>query len=246
MSATTTTASTFKFVRRRGFEIRPHKPISYLQFPSSNLAAPAGFVSMKAVRKSMTESVKTSAFGSNSGDDSVRAFEQEALVNGSSGFTAHGLQSTLNNLSKWLVAGLFAAVLLWRHDAESLWAASGSVINSVISLALKRVLNQARPVSTLRSDPGMPSSHAQSIAFTVFFIIISILEWQGVNEITLSASVLALAIGSYLCWLRVSQQFHTISQVVVGTAGCCLGFILHVIRDWFREEVRISHILGKM
>jgi len=71
------------------------------------------------------------------------------------------------------VAGLFAAVLLWRHDAEALWAAMGSVLNSALSVILKRILNQERPVSHLRSDPGMPSSHAQSIFYSVMFVILS-------------------------------------------------------------------------
>lgn len=75
--------------------------------------------------------------------------------------------------SKWLVAALFGIIFLWRHDAEALWAASGSVLNSALSTVLKRILNQERPVSTIRSDPGMPSSHAQSIFYTVTFCIVS-------------------------------------------------------------------------
>lgn len=75
--------------------------------------------------------------------------------------------------SKWLVAALFAAVILLRHDAEALWTAMGSVINAVLSIVLKRILNQERPIATLRPDPGMPSSHAQSIFFTVVFVALS-------------------------------------------------------------------------
>lgn len=75
--------------------------------------------------------------------------------------------------SKWLVAAVFGIILLLRHDGEALWAASGSVVNAGLSTVLKRVLNQERPVSTIRSDPGMPSSHAQSIFYTVMFCIVS-------------------------------------------------------------------------
>ena len=71
------------------------------------------------------------------------------------------------------MAILFGAVLLGRHDAEALWAAMGSVLNTVLSVALKRVLNQERPVANVRSDPGMPSSHAQSIFFTFSFVVLS-------------------------------------------------------------------------
>lgn len=177
----------------------------------------AGFVS-----RNMTELIKTSAFrnGSSSSniEEDVNVFEQEALVDGSSKLVASGLESTINRLSKWLVSGLFSVVIIWRHDSEALWATMGSVINSALAMVLKRILNQERPVPTLKSDPGMPSSHAQSIFFIGGFIILSIVEWLGINEASLMISGFTLAIGSYLSWLRVSQQLHTISQVVVGAA----------------------------
>lgn len=75
--------------------------------------------------------------------------------------------------SKWLISAALSALILWRHDAEALWAAFGSALNAMLSITLKNILNQERPVSTLRSDPGMPSSHAQSIAYTTAFFIIS-------------------------------------------------------------------------
>lgn len=95
-----------------------------------------------------------------------------------SNFVSLGLAILFSNIvdsfqSKWLVAALFAAVFLLRHDAEALWTAMGSVINAVLSVVLKRILNQERPIATLRSDPGMPSSHAQSIFFTVVFVSLS-------------------------------------------------------------------------
>ncbi|KAF2552269.1 hypothetical protein F2Q68_00035592 [Brassica cretica] len=86
-----------------------------------------------------------------------------------------------------------------------------------LSAALKRLLNQERPVATLHSDPGMPSSHAQSISFISVFTIFSVMEWLGANELSLFLSGLILASASYFIWLRVSQKLHTTSQVVVGT-----------------------------
>lgn len=74
--------------------------------------------------------------------------------------------------SKWLVTAIFGVFILWRHDAEALWFAAGSFLNAMLSALLKQMLNQKRP-STLKSDPGMPSSHAQSIFFIVLFIILS-------------------------------------------------------------------------
>ncbi|MCD9640233.1 hypothetical protein HAX54_025417 [Datura stramonium] len=170
------------------------------------------------------------------------AFEQEALI-GFSGSASGGLNATLNRLSKWLVAAVFVIIFLWRHDAEALWAASGSVLNAGLSTVLKRMLNQERPVSTIRSDPGMPSSHAQSIFYTVMFCIVSMVEYFGLNGITAVISTLIFAIGSYLSWLRVSQQLHTTSQVAVGAA---LGFSFSIFWFWLWDaivlKVFISHL----
>ncbi|KAL6346315.1 hypothetical protein AAG906_033111 [Vitis piasezkii] len=229
------------------FSPKPHrslKPISIPAFSTSNLAFSGGFSSEKFLfRKNrvggpltMTELVRTSAFRNGNDDEGATMIEEEAFITGSSEFPADivagGLEATLNRLSKWLVAALFGIVILWRHDAESLWAAMGSVLNTVLSVTLKQILNQERPVSALRSGPGMPSSHAQSIFFTVVFTILSVVEWLGINGLTLTISGLALALGSYLSWLRVSQQFHTISQVLVGSA---VGSVFCILWLWSWE-----------
>ncbi|XP_016558678.2 lipid phosphate phosphatase epsilon 2, chloroplastic isoform X2 [Capsicum annuum] len=146
-------------------------------------------------------------------------------------------------VSKWLVAAVFCIILLWRHDTEAIWAASGSVLNAWLSTVLKRILNQERPVSTIRSDPGMPSSHAQSIFYTLMFCIVSMVEYFGLNGITAVMSALIFAIGSYLSWLRVSQQLHTISQVAVGAA---LGFSFSVFWFWLWDAIVLKVYLSNL
>ncbi|XP_074295192.1 lipid phosphate phosphatase epsilon 2, chloroplastic-like isoform X2 [Silene latifolia] len=219
---------------------------------------------------------KIQALETGDSKENISVLEQENLVDGSSSVQSYNLfydfESTLNRLSKWLVAAIFGAVILWRHDPEAVWAVMGSVLNSVLSVVLKRMLNQERPVSNRRSDPGMPSSHAQSIFFAAVFVIISMVEWLGVNEFTLIFAAVSLALGSYFSWLRVAQRFHTVSQVAVGailgacfsllwawswdvfvsdaftsllwvriaiflgSAICCLGFLVYVVLNWFTEE----------
>ncbi|AED98216.1 unnamed protein product [Arabidopsis thaliana] len=170
----------------------------------------------------MADLVKTNA--RRDGEDRFQALEQEAFISNSSSELQNelvsdagdGIEAIANRLSKWIVAALFGSVLLLRHDGAALWAVIGSVSNSVLSVALKRILNQERPVATLRSDPGMPSSHAQSISFISVFSVFSVMEWLGTNVLSLFLSGFILALGSYFTWLRVSQKLHTTSQVVVG------------------------------
>ncbi|XP_013597155.1 PREDICTED: lipid phosphate phosphatase epsilon 2, chloroplastic [Brassica oleracea var. oleracea] len=166
--------------------------------------------------QTMADLVKTHAWRDGE-EERFQALEQDAFINNpSNDLVSDGINAVANRLSKWVVAGLFGSVLLLRHDGAALWAVIGSVSNSALSAALKRILNQERPVATLRSDPGMPSSHAQSISFIYVFTIFSVVEWLGTNELSLFLSGLILALASYFIWLRVSQKLHTTSQVVVG------------------------------
>nr|VDC98330.1 unnamed protein product [Brassica rapa] len=166
--------------------------------------------------QTMADLVKTHARRDGE-EERFQALEQDAFINNpTNDLVSDGINAVANRLSKWVVAGLFGSVLLLRHDGAALWAVIGSVSNSALSAALKRILNQERPVATLRSDPGMPSSHAQSISFISVFTIFSVVEWLGTNELSLFLSGLILALASYFTWLRVSQKLHTTSQVVVG------------------------------
>ncbi|KAI9166248.1 hypothetical protein LWI28_028770 [Acer negundo] len=253
-------------------KLKSLKPTSVLLYSCRKSSFRGGFAAI-----TMAEMFKTSAFRtSRDGDEDIRVMDVEhealPLINGSTRSLSAGIESTLNRLSKWLVSGLFGALIIGRHDIEALWILMGSVLNAMLSIALKRILNQERPVSTLRSDPGMPSSHAQSIFFIFSFAIISIVEWLGLNGVSLTISGIVLASATYLTWLRVSQKLHTIPQVVVGAAvgstfftlwflswnalvmeafdsslwvqiivylgaaGLCLGFLLYVIRNWFKDE----------
>ncbi|XWS42089.1 hypothetical protein CRYUN_Cryun17cG0138800 [Craigia yunnanensis] len=168
--------------------------------------------------------IKTSVFKDfRNGNDGLQVLEQEAFINGPVGL--QGLKPTLNRLSKWLVAALFGGVILSRHDAEALWMAMGSIVNALLSVELKRVLNQERPVAGLKSDPGMPSSHAQSIFFTVVFTIASILEWLGVNVLSGSITVLALAFGSYFVSIHSENYIKSLFLVILAVGSCDFLFI---------------------
>ncbi|CAA0839263.1 Lipid phosphate phosphatase epsilon 2-chloroplastic [Striga hermonthica] len=187
--------------------------------------------SVSCARRTKTQNIMiygVNGVRASTNDESIEVFEQEAFVDGSLNLGAGRLEATLNSLSKWLVSALFAVIVLWRHDPEVLWAAMGAVLNAQLSVVLKKLLNQERPISTLRSDPGMPSSHAQAIFYTVLFLNLAMVEWYGVNVLTATLGGFLFILGSYFSWLRVSQQLHTAMQVVVGAV---IGSFFSII--WF-------------
>uniref|UniRef100_A0A7N1A184 Phosphatidic acid phosphatase type 2/haloperoxidase domain-containing protein n=1 Tax=Kalanchoe fedtschenkoi TaxID=63787 RepID=A0A7N1A184_KALFE len=151
----------------------------------------------------------TTAFSSCEGEKRIQVFEQEGLIDGDLELRAvdGGPEATLNRLSKWIVAAAFCAIFIWKHDAEAMWLLTGSVLNTILSIVLKQVLNQDRPVSTLKSDPGMPSSHAQSIFFVAAYLILLMMQSLGVNALTLALSSLVFAVGSYLLRLRFRRYW---------------------------------------
>ncbi|KAH0700972.1 hypothetical protein KY284_015187 [Solanum tuberosum] len=138
------------------------------------------------------------------------AFEQQALIHDFSTSASARFNATLNSLSKWLVAAVFVIIFLWRHDTEALWAASGSILNAGLSTVLKRILNQERPVSAIRSDPGMPSTHAQSIFYTVMFCIVSRCEWFLERHSCTVIDCHTKVLGQ---WLDVTESCSTIMDL---------------------------------
>nr|XP_043633470.1 lipid phosphate phosphatase epsilon 2, chloroplastic-like [Erigeron canadensis] len=161
----------------------------------------------------------------------VYAVKQEvviAIVGDSFYPTVGMLHVFLNRLSMWCITVAYCGVILSRQDNIALWAVLGFALNIILSKSLKQILNQERPVSEVCSGPGMPSTHAQSISFTVIFSILSIIGWLGLNALSVILSGLVVAVGVYFTWLRVLLRYHTTSQVVAGTI---VGSIFSVL--WF-------------
>ncbi|KAJ6797147.1 lipid phosphate phosphatase epsilon 2, chloroplastic-like isoform X1 [Iris pallida] len=174
--------------------------------------------------------------------DGPREEDEDGAALSNSGYLAvKGFGTTLNRMSKWLVVAFFALFILWKHDAEALWVAMGSIVNSCISVTLKRTLNQQRPVNASKSDPGMPSSHAQAIFYTATYLVISLFDWPGVNIFTMTIGAITFISSSYLSWLRVVT---TVPYHQPGFRWCCLRIsmcchmVLHV------ASVRASSIHG--
>jgi len=83
----------------------------------------------------------------------------------------HPALHLVNDSTKWIVsASCIAALLLAEpgpaggRDAVA-WTLAGAVASAGTTRALKRALDHRRPAGAAKADPGMPSSHAQSLAF---------------------------------------------------------------------------------
>ncbi|KAM3225687.1 hypothetical protein ACQJBY_058421 [Aegilops geniculata] len=140
------------------------------------------------------------------------------------------VEAALNGMSKWLVAGSFAFVALWKRDSEIMWALMGAHANSVLSSVLKKLLNHERPAPALRSDPGMPSSHAQSIFYAATLLVLSVMA----TDIAASPHTEPGSCGRYC---RISLQHYVVCTLAFVCAGsfCFLVVGQNSSRPWFRS-----------
>ncbi|GAQ77606.1 lipid phosphate phosphatase [Klebsormidium nitens] len=133
--------------------------------------------------------------------------------------------SIVNESTKWAVSAAAAGFLLWKHNERAAWCILGSIFNSVTGKILKRLINQSRPPLSRKVDPGMPSSHALSLAYFGTYSSLTILLWQGLKPSAVIAAICAQALTAFFAWLRIALGYHTPAQVLV---GCAVGNVVAI------------------
>lgn len=117
-----------------------------------------------------------------------------------------------------VTAGAVAVVLVAKRDSMTCLWVVGGILNAISSKLLKRLFDQARPAGARSSDPGMPSSHAQSLFFLSTFVGCWTYSSWTAAPLTVRA-LTAMALWSYAwnasAW-RVEAGYHTTEQVLVG------------------------------
>uniref|UniRef100_A0A7S1BXR2 Phosphatidic acid phosphatase type 2/haloperoxidase domain-containing protein n=1 Tax=Corethron hystrix TaxID=216773 RepID=A0A7S1BXR2_9STRA len=142
--------------------------------------------------------------------------------------SAHAIQNPLVRLlgstAREVVSLSFFLALALRRDAPVLAFFAGSVLNSLSSKVLKRILSQSRPDGSALGDPGMPSSHATSLGFIASYALA-----DGYLGTSAAAAPLAAAYVGACLLHRVQTRLHTWEQVLVGAALGCANAVA-----WFR------------
>lgn len=117
-----------------------------------------------------------------------------------------------------------------------------------LNFALKRILKEERPKQMHGKGYGMPSSHAQFVAFfsitlTLFLLFRHVPKQATASHTPLSLasriglSGLALANAGLVAWSRIYLSYHTPKQVLV---GCAAGLISAI--SWFLITTTVRRI----
>ncbi|KAF2397293.1 DOLPP1 protein [Trichodelitschia bisporula] len=140
------------------------------------------------------------------------------------------------------------ATLVWSsREAEVLLMFAGQMGCEAVNWVLKRYIKEERPSQMHGKGYGMPSSHAQFVAFFSIYLTLFLLGRHTPHPSQthtplllperLGVSVLALGSAAAVAQSRIYLNYHTPRQVLVGCAAgavCAVGWF--VVTEWLRRE----------
>ena len=122
----------------------------------------------------------------------------------------------LNAITSKLVTITTFLTLIYFHNYFTLHFVVGSILNMLLGKAMKRILNIQRPTQSIKSDPGMPSSHATSLSYfaTSFTLTASNPIFQYNSSFIILSSWLYVFT---ICYTRTAiTNVHTLPQIAAG------------------------------
>jgi membrane-associated phospholipid phosphatase len=139
---------------------------------------------------------------------------------------------------------ILSMYLLWNQNNLFLYYIIGTIIDSILNIVLKGIIQEPRPIFNskeinlaLKNNKrflykdgipydlfGMPSGHTSSSIFSTIFIFLALrkIKWFYVY----------LLISFIIISQRVIYQHHTISQVIVGAfIGTFVAYIIYQLAE---------------
>ncbi|KND93626.1 putative dolichyldiphosphatase [Tolypocladium ophioglossoides CBS 100239] len=128
---------------------------------------------------------------------------------------------------------VYATVIFSTREAEIALAFAGQLACEALNFALKRLIKEERPRRIHGKGYGMPSSHAQFVAFWSLSLALFLLvrhrpraagsaekhhrPWSLAERVAVSLAGAAVATAT--AWSRTYLDYHTTRQVLVGSAA---------------------------
>ncbi|KAM0335819.1 hypothetical protein ACHAQA_000869 [Verticillium albo-atrum] len=135
---------------------------------------------------------------------------------------------------------VYATLVFSTREVEVALMFAGQLACEAVNFALKRLIKEERPRRIHGKGYGMPSSHAQFVAFWAVFLLLFLFvrhrpanRDEAYRSRALSraersvAGLVAVATAAAVAWSRVYLGYHTARQVAVGLgagAVCAVGW----------------------
>ena len=124
-----------------------------------------------------------------------------------------------------------ATLVLFRRELEAANQCLGLLLSTALNHALKRLLAHPRPLHSSKEGHGMPSDHAQFMAFYLAYTSCWLFHRACVRGYMRHLMVAALTLATALVAVsRVDLGVHSAEQVGVGLlVGLATGYGYHVL-----------------
>ncbi|GAB5355960.1 hypothetical protein AAMO2058_000249900 [Amorphochlora amoebiformis] len=165
-----------------------------------------------------------------------------------SGTYGNGIR-VIGKSTKFIVAGCVGISFLTLRNALVLNMVVGALGNAIFNKGLKRVINEARPDGAKKPDPGMPSSHACSLAFLSSYCLLALFTylppwWPSIVPPPVLATVV-LAYDYISLLYRYYSGLHTIPQLAVGSLVGVFNAVWWFILCYIKLTPEVDALLGE-
>ena len=139
------------------------------------------------------------------------------------------LPLAISSLIPQLILVVYTTQFFCRREIETCLMVAGQVLSELLNELLKSVIRQPRPHLELGSGYGMPSAHAQFMAFYAAYLTAWTLAHAHFSPLKKALRITwVVGLCALVSYSRVYLNYHTPAQVAVGIAvGVLFGLGWH-------------------
>jgi dolichyldiphosphatase len=151
---------------------------------------------------------------------------------------------------------VYVSLIYASREIEIILLFAGQFGNEAINFALKRWIREERPKGMHKEGYGMPSSHAQFMAFWSVYLTLFMLvrhqpgeksnSWSRHWSNRLIISAASMLTAAAVSMSRIYLHYHTEKQVLVGiAAGTCTAVSYYIVTGWARSSGLVDYFLER-
>eukprot|EP00808_Paulinella_micropora_P001493 g56587.t1 len=148
----------------------------------------------------------------------------------------------INNQTRWIYSLSVLAYFISDPSINTCYALTGAILAAIIGKVMKKLINQSRPENAREKDPGMPSSHANCIAYLSIYPSLQMVL-QQTNDAPQSYRNWSIythpphRLIAAVSWAQPTDLMSKTQWHLLVVAGFALGSVLAVTWLVFGEEL---------